>query len=249
MKNKVLLVGEGPIVSDTMTFFQEKGVEVVTLEQADNAESDITAVVDVITGSVDHKREGLIQAVKMVPVDCPVFTSALYAGATRVASWLENPERVAGFSPLLLSSMDRVEISRPLQAEESLLWEQRVCWWKQWGKQVEILGDEPGLVFPRTIALMVNEAAYALREQIATAEDIDLAMKKGTNHPHGPLEWADRIGVDQVVWILKGLLEETGDPRYRPAPLLRQMVYAGRLGRSVGQGFYRYQREEKEPKP
>jgi 3-hydroxybutyryl-CoA dehydrogenase len=78
-------------------------------------------------------------------------------------------------------------------------------------------------------------------EGIAEAADIDQAMKLGTNYPYGPLEWADMIGLDTVLGVMTGLFEEWGEDRYRPAPLLRRMVLAGKLGRKSGEGFYVYQ--------
>jgi 3-hydroxybutyryl-CoA dehydrogenase len=88
--------------------------------------------------------------------------------------------------------------------------------------------------------MIINEAAFALMEGVASAEDIDTAMKLGTNYPLGPLEWADRIGLDQVLAVLEGLQAEYGDDRYRPAPLLRQLVRAGHCGQSTGRGFHSY---------
>src|SRR5205807_862654 len=105
------------------------------------------------------------------------------------------------------------------------MWDKAVQVWRRAGKQVEVVGDEVGLVFPRTWAMLVNEAAFALTEGVAEAAAIDLAMKKGTRFPMGPLEWADEIGIDQVVWILSGLVRELGEDRYRPTSLLRKMVY------------------------
>jgi 3-hydroxybutyryl-CoA dehydrogenase len=83
-------------------------------------------------------------------------------------------------------------------------------------------------------------------EGIASRDDIDLAMKLGTNYPYGPLAWADRIGLDTVLGVMTGLFDEWGDDRYRPAPLLKRMVVAGRLGQKTGQGFYVYEDEPEE---
>jgi 3-hydroxybutyryl-CoA dehydrogenase len=92
----------------------------------------------------------------------------------------------------------------------------------------------------RTVCCLINEAASALLENVASAEDIDQAMKLGTNYPHGPLAWADHIGLDAVLGVMTGLFEEWGEDRYRPSPLLRRMVLAGRLGKKTGEGFYQY---------
>ena len=101
----------------------------------------------------------------------------------------------------------------------------------------------PGLVFPRILSLIINEAARSLDEGVAAAEEIDTALRLGTNYPLGPLRWADQAGLDEVLTVLEGLQRETGDDRYRPSPLLKRMVLAGRLGESSGEGFYRYDKE------
>lgn len=242
MTDKVLLIGDGPLAEETCSFLEGKGVSVVFSEDGQSTfdPENVIAVVDVVSGPVSEKRDGLCQGEKRVSEQVPIYTSTLYVSATQAASWLKHPERVIGFSPLLLHEMDVMEVSRPLQGEDVTNWADGLACWEGWGKNMEVVGDEPGLVFPRTLALMVNESAFILTEQGALPEEIDLAMKKGTNHPYGPLEWADRVGVDQIAWILRGLFEELGDDRYRPAPLIRKMVYAKRLGHSTGRGFHRY---------
>lgn len=242
MTDKVLLIGGGPLVEETRSFLEGKGVFVILSEDGRKTPvpENVTAVVDVVSGPVSEKRDGLCQGEKRVSERVPIYTSTLYVSATQAASWLKHPERVIGFSPLLLHEMDVMEVSRPLQGEDFTNWMDGLTCWERWGKKMEVVGDEPGLVFPRTLALMVNESAFMLTEKGAGPEEIDLAMKKGTNHPFGPLEWADRVGVDQIAWILRGLFEELGDDRYRPASLIRKMVYAKRLGRSTGRGFHTY---------
>ena len=101
--------------------------------------------------------------------------------------------------------------------------------------------DFPGFVVNRILMPMINEACYALYEGIAKAEDIDNAMKLGTNQPMGPLALADFIGLDTCLAILNVLHEGLGDPKYRPCPLLKQYVSAGLVGKKVGHGFYKYE--------
>ena len=108
------------------------------------------------------------------------------------------------------------------------------------GKESAEVKDAPGLVFPRILSLIINEAARSLDEGIATAEEIDIALRLGTNYPQGPLRWADEIGLDEVLAVIEGLQEETGDDRYRPAPLLKKLVASGRLGETAGRGFYNH---------
>lgn len=106
-----------------------------------------------------------------------------------------------------------------------------------------VMKETPGFVFPRIFATLVNEAVSALMEGVSTPEDIDTAMKLGTNYPEGPLAWADRVGLDVVLEILEHLHNQIGEDRYRPMTLLTQKVLAGHLGQKSGKGFYEYQAE------
>jgi 3-hydroxybutyryl-CoA dehydrogenase len=102
------------------------------------------------------------------------------------------------------------------------------------------VNDTPGFVTSRLICVLQNEAIHAFAEGIADAEDIDKGMRLGMNHPMGPLQLADFIGLDTLLHVMDNLYEEYGDPKYRPPLLLRQMVRAGHLGRKTGKGFYNY---------
>jgi 3-hydroxybutyryl-CoA dehydrogenase len=108
------------------------------------------------------------------------------------------------------------------------------------GKHVAWVGDAPGLVLGRIVCQLVNEAAFALGEGVGGARDIDTGMTLGLNHPRGPLEWADAIGLDHVLAVLEALWGEYREERYRPAPALARLVRAGRLGRRRGGGFFEY---------
>jgi 3-hydroxybutyryl-CoA dehydrogenase len=111
------------------------------------------------------------------------------------------------------------------------------------GKHVEWVGDAPGLVLGRIVCQVINECAFALGEGVGEARDIDTGMVLGLSYPRGPLEWADEIGLDRVLEILLALYGEYREERYRPAPTLRRLVQAGRLGRASGEGFFAYERE------
>jgi 3-hydroxybutyryl-CoA dehydrogenase len=108
------------------------------------------------------------------------------------------------------------------------------------GKHTEWVGDAPGLVLGRIVCQVINECAFAFGEGVGDAADIDTGMVLGLSHPRGPLEWADELGLDEVLTVLESLCGEYREERYRPAPALRRLVHAGRLGRATGAGFFEY---------
>jgi len=201
---------------------------------------DADVAVELHNESADAKQELLLSLAQAIPDTALVLSSALSTSTTQAAAWMANPARVVGFGlvpPLAPEGL--VELAAGLLTGDEAR-ERAVAFWESLGYEPVWVADGPGLVRGRVIACLINEAVTALMEGVATAEDIDLAMKLGTNYPYGPLEWADLIGLDTVYGIMCGLFDEWGEDRYRPSPLLKRMILAGRLGRKTGQGFYRY---------
>ncbi len=170
-----------------------------------------------------------------------VCVYAPYLSVTELAAAYPHPGRVVGFQfpEGALETGGLVEIAAGLQTEPGVL-ETVEGYLKEKGYLTERVGDFSGLVFRRVLFMVINEAIHVLWEGTASRDDIDRAMKLGTNYPMGPLEWGDRIGLDRVYEGLRALHEEYGDERYRPCPLLRKMVAAGRVGTRAGRGFYAY---------
>lgn len=158
----------------------------------------------------------------------------------RLASVVTNPERVIGMhfmNPVPL--MKLVEIIRGFPTSDETT--QRVCSVaEKMGKVVVRSKDVPGFIVNRILIPMINEAVYVLYEGVASAEEIDTAMKLGTNQPMGPLALADFIGLDTCLFIMEVIHAGLGDSKYRPCPLLRQYVEAGQYGKKTGKGFYTY---------
>lgn len=196
--------------------------------------------IDVQNESLDAKLELLFSLMQVVPDDALVLSSTMVCSATETASWISQPLRLVGFGLVPpLSTPGTVELAPALQTQGQSMEEAKTFWQGLEMKPV-VVADGPGLVRARTICCLINEATSALFEGVASAEDIDTAMRLGTNYPFGPFEWADIIGVDTVLGVMNGLFREWGEDRYRPSPLLKRMVLAGNLGRKSGRGFYAY---------
>ena len=237
-KNSLAVIGKGRLAEELVALGREKGLDVAQLNDATAIAPTTQFVIDTENGSDDKKRAVLQRLDASLPVSGIIIASCLRLSTTLMASWLKKPERVVGFATFYpLKERRLIELAPGLRTLDKSI-EQTEQLFKNIGKETIRVKDAPGLTFPRILSLIINEAARSLEEGVATAEEIDVAMRLGVNYPQGPLRWADQIGLDEVLAVLEGLRRETGDDRYRPAPLLKKLVTAGYLGEISGRGFY-----------
>ncbi len=202
---------------------------------------DVEVVIEAVFESVDVKRDVWGKLGKAVPAGALLATNTSSLSVTEIAAFSGREERFCGmhfFNPVPVMAL--VEVVRGLRSSEAAVEEAR-AFVEGLGKTPIVCEDKPGFIVNRLLVPYINDAMHALSEGVASAEEIDTAMKLGANMPIGPLALADLVGLDVSLAAGEALLQEFGDPKFRPAPLLKQMVRAGKLGRKTGEGFYKYE--------
>ncbi|MEN5107393.1 3-hydroxybutyryl-CoA dehydrogenase [Pseudomonas sp. TWI672] len=197
-------------------------------------------VIEAATENLQLKQRILQQVAANVAPDCLIATNTSSLSVTQLAASIEHPERFIGvhfFNPVPMMAL--VEIIRGLQTSDST-YAQALLVTEKLGKTPITAGNRPGFVVNRILVPMINEAIFVRQEGLASAEDIDTGMRLGCNQPIGPLALADLIGLDTLLAIMEAFHEGFNDSKYRPAPLLKEMVAAGWLGRKSGRGFFAY---------
>ena len=196
-------------------------------------------VIEAAPEKIDLKLHLIAEIDRHAPAHAVVTTNTSALSITEMAGASKNPGRVAGmhfFNPV--HRMKLVEIVRALESTPAAL-DAVDAVAKRMGKETVFVRESPGFITTRVNASIGNEAFYMLMEGVASARDIDKALKLGLNHPMGPFELVDLVGLDTRLSILEYLHKSMGE-KYRPCPLLAQYVKAGRLGRKVGRGVYEY---------
>ena len=204
----------------------------------DLAECDV--VIEAATENMDLKIAVFGQLDTLCKSDTILASNTSSLSITRLAAATRRPDRVIGlhfFNPVPI--MKLVEIVRALQTSDETFTEMDTLT-RQLGKEPVSVQDSPGFVVNRMLVPMINEAIFVLHEGLASAEEIDTAMKLGANHPIGPLALADMIGIDVCLFVMEILHNDFADSKFRPCPLLKKMVNAGYLGRKSGRGFFDY---------
>lgn len=202
---------------------------------------DVQVVIEAIPEDLMLKRELFAELNQICVPQAVLASNTSSISITKLGTASSRPDRVVGLHFMNPAPvMKLVEVVRGLETSERTM-QLALDLTKRLGKTPVVAKDVPGFIVNRVLIPMINEAIFALEEGVASAEDIDLAMTAGTNHPMGPLTLADRIGLDTVLAICDVLYQDLGDPKFRPCPLLRRYVEAGWLGRKSGRGLYVYE--------
>ncbi len=237
-KNLARQVEKGRMSEEEKKEILSRFIPSTSLENA----HDVDLVVEAAIENMEIKADIFRQVDRITPKHAILASNTSSLPITEIAAVTARPEKVIGMhfmNPVPV--MKLVEIIRGLAtSDETYLVVEDLA--KEMGKIPVEVNDFPGFVSNRVLMPMINEAIYTVYEGVATPEAVDQVMKLGMNHPMGPLELADFIGLDTCLYIMEVLYEGFGDSKYRPCPLLRKYVKAGWYGRKSGRGFYQYEK-------
>ena len=231
---KVFIIGE-PAVNDELKNIIGTNSEIV---------NELNNSVDIIFETTNFPKEKKTENIKFIDESSsshvPVFSSSLCIPVYEQAPMSKYPQRLIGIGLYNTFSNTKLTEIAPSKITDVKILENAESFLKEINVNHSKVPDRAGMVFPRILSMIINEAVQVYSENTASRDDIDTAMKLGTNYPSGPLEWADKLGIDLVYNILAALQNEYGEDRYRPHPALKEMVNLNLLGVKTGKGFYEY---------
>jgi 3-hydroxybutyryl-CoA dehydrogenase len=239
VRTRLCILGESPLVEEYASLCLNKGFDVSLRFNAEGKkETNVKAprgarkitrplkavdlALELTNIGTEAKQRNLIELDAILTARTPIISSSVTVSVSEQSSWLRHPQRLMGIGalPSLLEG-GLIEFARSSVTDEGVL-KSADQFAKQLGKESAHVQDSVGLVLPRILCMLVNEAYFALTENVALPDDIDTAMRLGTNYPLGPVEWAERLGVQQVQAVMMALHRTLGEDRYRVAPMLQR---------------------------
>ena len=235
-KNLGKLVEKGKMKAEDKDAILRRITGIVDIGPAKDADFVIEAAIE----NMSLKKKIYQELDSALKADAILATNTSSLSITEIAAATKRPDKVIGmhfFNPAPVMAL--VEVIRGIATSDAT-YNAVMELSRSFGKTPVTVNEAPGFVVNRILVPLINEGAFVLAEGTASAEDIDTAMRLGANHPMGPLALGDLIGLDVCLAIMDILYSETGDPKYRTAPIIRKMVRAGKLGRKTGEGFFKY---------
>lgn len=214
---KIFLTGNTKLNEEIKSFFS-------ACEFTDKLDDNVDLIIDSISFPEYKKIETINFIDEHFSKNIPVLTSSLCVSVSEQSSFSKYPNRLIGIGLYPTFSQSKLFEIAPSKITDEKVKDNLESLLKSLNVNYSIVPDKPGLVFPRILSMIINEAAQVYSENIASRNDIDTAMKLGTNYPFGPFEWADKLGIDLVYNILLSLHQEFGEDRYRPHPSLKEMM-------------------------
>lgn len=229
-KHVVCLLGDALLVQEYSTAFQSAGIAVLELKNLSSLKTTakkITITFELTLAENSEKQKNLMALDESLPPGIPLVTNAITSTVLLQAQLVRHKERLVGIAafPAFIENK-LVELAPSLYTSAEIM-EQVKSFFADIKKETAIIEDSVGMVMPRILCQIINEALFTVQNDVANPKDIDAAMKLGTNYPNGPIEWGEKIGFKNIVAVLDALHNNHGEERYRVAPLLRQMAIAG----------------------
>ena len=246
--SRLYVVGESPMVEEYADLFASKGYEVgvawntppgekpklnpALVKATPTVPANVALAVELTNTDRGRKRENIEKLDKALPPTAPILSSSVTVSATEQCSWTQHKHRLVGIGALpTFIDKPLVEVAPTVFSPKETI-EIVSRFFASAGKEIELVQDRVGMVLPRILCQLVNESIFAITDDVAEPKDIDTAMKLGANHPNGPIEWAERIGIRQVYAVLTAMEDDLREDRYRVSPLLKQMALSGEWWKS-----------------
>jgi 3-hydroxybutyryl-CoA dehydrogenase len=237
---RVFITGESPLVEEYAELCDAYGYEVYISWNKNPAQKpffksgrikmngvipvNTSLAIELTNTDTGAKKENIERLGKSLAETAPIVSSSLTVTATEQSSWISGRHRLVGISALpTLIQQPLIEIAPTIYSPKETM-EVTHRFFQTLGKEIEIVQDRIGMVLPRMLCRIINEAAFAITDDIASPEDIDAALKLGVNFPLGPFEWAERIGWKQIFAVLTALYKDLHEERYRVSPFLKQLA-------------------------